>query len=195
MNFLQARLTWTGFLFPRAQKHQGSERGRLTGARVLPVVLCLLILVSLACGGGEEQLPEATVVPEVLQAQRFELMDAEGKVRMVMSVLEGGRPSLALLDAAGEARAWMFLSTDGHPRLVLTDTPLLVLADAQDEIRSVLRLEPDGAPVFGLIDESGATRSVIQLLSDGTPVFLLTDGDGEVIWSPLIDGQPLSANP
>ena len=84
----------------------------------------------------------------------------------------------------------MFLNDNGQPRLVLTDTPLFALVDAQDELRTVLRLEDDGTPVFGLNDGNGATRSVIQLLSDGTPVIILTDSDGELLWSPFQELVP-----
>ena len=194
MNFLQARLprpeTRRPCLEAPGKGHPRPQRGSLARFRALPVVLALLVLISLACGGSEEEPPEAPVVPEVLQAQRFEVVDAAGVVRAQLSLLEGGRPSLTLMDTAGKPRAWMFLNADGQPRLVLTDTPLFALADAQDELRTVLRLADDGSPIFELNDGTGAARTVMQLLSDGTPVILLTDTEGEILWTPIQELVP-----
>ena len=125
MNFLQARLPRPETRRPCLEAPGKGHPSSLARFRALPVVLALLVLISLACGGSEEEPPEAPVVPEVLQAQRFEVVDAAGVVRAQLSLLEGGRPSLTLMDAAGKPRAWMFLNADGQPRLILTDTPSL----------------------------------------------------------------------
>lgn len=173
--------------------------GALTLTRLL--VLGLLgasTLTLTACSGGLSEdeiqaridqgvakaLADAQAKPAAaLQAQRFELVDASGTPRALLTTLEGGRPSLSLLDQTGEARAWIYLSSEGAPRLVLTDRPLFVLADQKDELRSVLRLEADGTPSFALGDAAGTFRTLIRLAPDGTPAVLLQDKDGKSVWA------------
>ena len=54
-----------------AQGHQKSQRGFLARFLPLAVGLATVVFFSLACGGAEDEFPEAAVAPEVLQAQRF----------------------------------------------------------------------------------------------------------------------------
>lgn len=124
-----------------------------------------------------------TTSQPVLRAERFEVVDKNGKIRALLTTLEDGRPTLALVDESGEFRVWLFLSQDGSPKLVLTNKPFLVLTDAAGEFRLVLRLDQDGSPSLGLTDATGKFRSVMRLESDGSPVLLLNDNQGNVIWS------------
>ncbi len=135
-------------------------------------------------------LPTPAPLPNVLKAERFEVVGKDGKVRAFLSILEDGRPTLALLDDKGELRAWLFLSADGSPRLVLSHKGLLVLTDAKGEFRSLLRLDQAGSPTLALSDGAGNIRSVLGLGEDGSPTLVLRDKEGKIIWFAPVAGAP-----
>jgi hypothetical protein len=56
-------------------------------------------------------------VAEVIRAQRFELVDAEGRVRGALSLDEEGNPRVCLCDKEGQVRAGLRLDSDGMPHL------------------------------------------------------------------------------
>ena len=65
------------------------------------VVVCLVVMVAaIAYAAGRASAPEAApdAVAEVIRAQRFELVDAEGKVRGALGM---GRGQLVLAFADG----------------------------------------------------------------------------------------------
>ena len=121
----------------------------------------------------------------MVRAERLEIVDAKGNPRVVMDILEDGRPSLILLDEQGVFRSWMFLSQDGSPHLVLVDNPRLVLMDKNNQVRVAQLLDGNDQPVLSLRDLAGTVRSELSLGEDGTPIARLYDADGEVIWTPL----------
>lgn len=86
---------------------------------VLTLAACVVVTVAaVACAPGRAR----TEAPEVIRAQRFELVDGEGRVRGALEVgLPDDSPGLILLDDKGELRAGLGLLPDGGPRLELSD--------------------------------------------------------------------------
>jgi len=56
---------------------------------------------------------------EVVRANRFELVDSEGKVRAALTLDGEGNPGLSLSDGDGNVRASLVLGREGIPRLNL----------------------------------------------------------------------------
>ena len=56
-------------------------------------------------------------VAEVMRARRFELVDAEGRVRGALDLDDGGNPRVCLCDKEGNVRAGLRLDSDGMPHL------------------------------------------------------------------------------
>ncbi len=148
--------------------------------RAVPLALGVLsvALVLSGCGGskGEE-------TRSVVKTKRLEIVDDAGAARVVMTTIDGARPSLTLLDDKGNPRAWIFLSANGAPNLVLVDNPRLALLDGAGEIRSAQRLDEQGSPVFTQFDATGGIRSMLRLGQDGTPLLELYDASGRPIWT------------
>jgi hypothetical protein len=67
--------------------------------------------------GKETEMGEA--LPEAVQVQRLELVDAQGQVRACLALDKDGLPGLTLSDAEGHARASLTLGREGIPRLIL----------------------------------------------------------------------------
>ena len=70
---------------------------------VVLAVLVVLAAIALAYAAGQAK----AAAPEVVRAQRFEVVDAEGRVRIALAMggENGQSPGLALLDAKGKSRA------------------------------------------------------------------------------------------
>ena len=82
---------------------------------VLVVSLCVVAAAAAAFGAGKG------AAPDVVQAQRFELVDAEGELRARLSVAPTIGPSLFLYDDRGQVRVRLRLTRDGCPSLELWD--------------------------------------------------------------------------
>ena len=80
---------------------------------LIPAVCLVVTVVALAYAAG------TTSAPEVIGAQKFELVDAEGRVRAALEVKDDGTAQLELCDEKGRPRAAVGLETDGTPALVL----------------------------------------------------------------------------
>ncbi len=142
------------------------------GSVLLVAALVLSVLALLASRQGD-----------VVKAQRFEVVDSRGATRVIMTTLEGSRPSVSLLDDAGEARAWLFLSRDGSPNMVLQNGSRLIFADKNGDIRALERLDTDGSPVISFADASGKIRVVQRLDGSGTPLLEFYGPDGKAVWT------------
>lgn len=135
------------------------------------------LLVS-SCGGSVANAVQANV-----KTQRLEIVDNNGVTRMVMTTIDGSRPSLALVDKDGKDRAWLFLSEDGSPNMILIDGARLVQMDKNGEIRFAQRLDKDGLPVFSLMDADGQVRTMVRLGKDGSPALGTFDAKGNLSWA------------
>ena len=61
-------------------------------------------------------------------------------------------------------------------------TPGLGLADAEGEVRAVVRVDEEGSPSVELRNEAEKTRATLELRDDGSGVVRLFDKDGAVVW-------------
>jgi hypothetical protein len=100
--------------------------------------------------------PTAAPAPGTVEAQRFVLRDARGRVGATLAWERDGGPRLALADALGRDRAVVSVSADGWPGLTLLDR------DGQTA-RATLVVGPDGAPGLALFDAAGRPRLAAAL--------------------------------
>ena len=145
------------------------------------LALGFAILLTASCSGTDDD----DDIKSVVRTERLEIVDANGIPRVVLDILDDGRPSVILLDEQGAFRSWMFLSQDGSPNLVLLGNPRFALLDQDSKVRAALHLDSNGQPVLTLRDVTSAVRSELSLRVDGSPILRLYDANGEVIWTPL----------
>jgi hypothetical protein len=109
---------------------------------IVVVALCLIVTVAaVAYAAGK------TSAPEVIQAQRFELVDSEGKVRAVLGMADDGGSGLAVMGEGGRARLAMGTKADGSVGLAVlreTGTPVVAIG-----------LGADGAAGLAVLDKQG----------------------------------------
>lgn len=118
-------------------------------------VVCLLVAVG-AVGYGAGK---ADAVPEVVRAQKFELVDATGRVRAALMFKVGGWPKPG---AEGES----------EEEIEIEQIPELVLFDEQGTKRATLNVDRHGS-WFGLRRETGKLGAVVyaSYRNDGLGVF------------------------
>ena len=110
---------------------------------IIIVVVCLVVTVAaVAYAAGQAK----TAAPEVVRAQKFEVVDAGGRVRGELGMVEGG-PALILYDEKGGKRAYLWFSPATQPQLTFIDWKGLP--------RAWLLLSPDGRPDLALFDGKG----------------------------------------
>jgi hypothetical protein len=146
-------------------------------ATVLSAVCLLATVVAMAYAAGKTKAPAVAV----MRAQRFELVDDEGKVWATLGFEKPAgaakaRPtsrqvSLRLLDRSGAVRARLGLSQEGG-------VPELELQTGRAGAR--LDLREGGEPKLSLRDANGRT-GVALLSSVIGSVLLLPDQDGEAL--------------
>lgn len=129
---------------------------------------------------------------QVVEAERFVLVDADRHMRAELSMTESGPrlrfldsqgqpilvlgmgPSMAglgMFDASGKGRMLLGVATDG--------TPGLFLYSQETRLRAGLVAPPDQSASFGLFDGSGRGRARLTVEQDGTAhlIFFGTSGD------------------
>ena len=115
------------------------------------------------------QKPPARAV----EAERFILRDAAGRVRA--ELLVDGDQSVAL----------RFKDADGMPRLTVgteNGAALIVLNEQGGKLRAGLVSLPHGAPGLNLYDAAGKPRAELSLNRDGAPALTFNDRDGFATW-------------
>ena len=106
---------------------------------------------------------------QVVRAQRFEVVDEEGKRRGRFDSLPNGAVRLVFYDNDGKVRTGLLVATNGAPGLQFWDQnnkPVSVFSD------SVTLLDPDGQP-----------RARMSVSAHGNPAITLYDEEGKVAWS------------
>ncbi len=85
---------------------------------IVIAVLCLLVAVAaVAWAAGQEKVS----APQVIRAQKFEVVDEKGAVRAEFGLTELAGGGVALCDENGKARAGIAVSDMGPVNLTLTD--------------------------------------------------------------------------
>ena len=160
----------------------------------------LAAVVSLALSLAAQAATEPKAAP-VVRAERFELVDSEGKVRAALGVTpddqmaltmfdregtalmqlllagseNGGKGGLALLDKEGQARVWIgFLPDDRSAVLVLGGNPGQPVGG--------LTMKPDGAVSLVLKGKEGRSEATVEVTAEGEPHLRLKGEDGRVLF-------------
>ncbi len=124
--------------------------------------------VALATLGGA--IPRGRIV----EAQKFVLRDAEGRVRAELGPADSNR-SIAL----------RFKDEIGSPRLILgveNESSLLALSDRTGRPRVGVVTLADGAPGLTFYDATGRARAELGLGREGDPSAALLDARGGPVW-------------
>jgi hypothetical protein len=124
-------------------------------SRVTPILIAGLLSTIVTLGvphlpwraAGSAGAQGAT---SVVRAQRFELVDANGTLRGVMSMTSDGRPIVALLDEAGQVRVTMDQN------------------------------QAEGEYGFGIVDGQGTTRFAVATTKRGFVGLNVRDGAGTI---------------
>lgn len=101
-----------------------------------------------------------------VEAERFLLRDAGGRIRAVLHTRADGSPLLEFRDVAGNRRASLGL---------LADAAHVSLSDAEGKGGATLRAQPNGRANLTLTDRNGTRRAVLLLADDGAPTLALSD--------------------
>ena len=127
---------------------------RLHWAIALAAVCIAVVIGVVACGAGN-----AGDVPEVVRAQRFEVVDQKGVLRAVLGLTKqsGGGVSLALCDENGKARAGISVSDLGGAGITIAD---------ERETPRILMTVHAGFTSVQLL--SGKARTLSEVLPGGT---------------------------
>ena len=177
----------------RLERHVG--RWKLVAA-LGPVALAVAVLtgpgVPARAKGLDEWAARPGLAPAVVEAQRFVLSDASGRVRATLGAGEDGTPSLTFVDADGEARAalgprYLFLAGDDGVTAVKLlvnpgGTPALRMEKA-GRLRAVLGMTADGTLALGFYGRDGKGRALLDVAADGSPGLTLFHTSGRVAWS------------
>jgi len=114
-----------------------------------------LFLLLTACGLAEQPAkPQAA--GKVVEAEKFVLRDAEGKVRAELGFRDG-EPGLVLRDGQGKPRTRLAVLADGSSSITLYDK--------EGTGRAVLRVKPDGEPQVDFQDKHGKVRAGLPRVS------------------------------
>lgn len=111
--------------------------------------------------------------PAVLEAQRFVLKDADGKVRAELSTARDNEPKLWLFDADGRRRLEVSMLNNGSAGVWLFDD--------RERIRAGMSFV-EGEPALHLRDKEGRDRAKLTLVM-GEPSLFLWGQDGQALWS------------
>ena len=111
---------------------------------VVAAVSLVVAIAAVAYAAGK------TSAPEVIRAQAFEVVDAEGKVCAVLGLRGDGGGNLDLSDAKGLKRATLSVLPTGGP--------VLMLSDARGEERATLTVHR-----LTMRDETGGERATLTV--------------------------------
>lgn len=145
-------------------------------------------LVAVAVMGAAGTTPASNTV----RATRFEVVDATGRVRAVLSARVDG-PGLVLLDAKGTERVALVTTEAGGPVLFLNsaagkkqallamwkaDGPELEMYDAAGQTRAMLMVYK-GQPALYLNNAAGKKRAAVAVDDTGSQLELFDDAQHE----------------
>lgn len=122
------------------------------------------------------QVP-ATRGTKVIEAERFVLLDTNGRTRAILGAGPQGY-ALAFYDANGKGRLVVGVDAAG---------PNLGLLDANEMLRILLGITLKGWPVLGLLDANGKTRAELAIEAQG-PSLSLFDAANKIVRAKLAMG-------
>lgn len=166
------------------------------------IVYPILALLCWAVLGGRSHIGSQSAfagepAPTVVTAQRFRLVDADGKERASLAAPSESQQAwgLSFLGADGKDHVFIGLQGDGSSLASLTDndgvarivfrvssqgTAMVILNDKSGKSRLGLDVGSDGVPGMTILDQTGTPRA--RFCIDGGSPSILSDVDGEVLW-------------
>jgi len=150
---------------------------RIKWAIVLAAVCVVVTVAAVAYAAGKA----TGGVPDVIRAQRFEVVDSQGRVRVALSVADedtGSASTLVLFDGEGKRGAVLRVMANGG---------LFALSDDKGQPCAALIACPAG-PRLEMYDEAGRIRTVVlaaptvgnaKLRNRGLVVL---DENGDPVW-------------
>lgn len=142
--------------------------------------------------------PGAASQPQVIRTRAIELVDAEGRIRGTLDVVNR-RPSLWLYGDDGRRRAGLGVGIGGVSEFMLADregrsrlslragaekAAEIRIADAEGRTRLGLWVGYDDAPGIWLLDELARPRIGMKVLSGGIArLWLLEESTGRVLFT------------
>lgn len=160
------------------------ELNMIPMGRVLLVVACVSasLIGGMILNGAQDVKPEK----KVIQAERFELVDASGRIRALFETDRDGSPGIQLFDKSGQARAKVALDKNGEPEIVPTDkggrTPAPAKASGIPDVvqaHSIQLVDKDGQlygswdiiqgySVLTLVDPKTKARAKLSMFGEGS---------------------------
>jgi hypothetical protein len=101
-----------------------------------------------------------SVVPEVIEAQRFVVKDASGKSIAALGADRDGAPLLVLMNSDGRLAATLDVTSQKKPTLTLYD--------GAGKSRVVLAVDADGSPALAMNDKTGTPRVGLAVATQGS---------------------------
>ncbi|HET6781607.1 MAG TPA: hypothetical protein VFH67_05900, partial [bacterium] len=129
----------------------------ISGAFILSVVLLLVFGLV---------VPRARSQSQVVRARGFEIVDASGRLRILLDAVNN-KPSLWFFDSAGRRRLGLTVSA--------LDAPALVLSDDQGHSRIALSVGTERAAEVRLTDSNGRPRIGVWITNRNEPGVWLFD--------------------
>ena len=155
------------------ERLEALERGLSAAKRRNKYLLIGLVLLAVAWAfTSTTGTVQAQTGENVVRAERFELVDSEGRVRAGLGVFNG-MPGLLLYDANGTNRVELSVSDRGTG---------LFLYDANETPRAKLLASDDGS-ALGLFDTNGKHRAGLTVLAEIGPELYLWDANEHLLWS------------
>jgi hypothetical protein len=150
-------------------------------------------------GGAPAAAQTEGLLPQVLKARSFQLVDERGAERARLGFGPDGAPFLELRDAAGKTAAELSaepgggsglklyrggLANGGAALYVLPDggSGLALFRTVVGKTRAGLSLAPDGSSGVELRDASGNVRAALVAPLDGSPFLDLYGAGGDLLW-------------
>jgi hypothetical protein len=124
-------------------------------------------------GLGAVALMGQKPAPRVVEAERFVLRDAAGRIRAELGV------------ESEQSVALRFRDADSMPRLSVgteNGASVVVLNEQGGKVRTALVTLPHGAPALTLYDTGGKHRAELALTREGAPALTILDRDGFLAW-------------
>jgi hypothetical protein len=111
--------------------------------------------------------------PRVVEAERFVLRDAAGRVRAELGM--DTEQSVTLRFKDGDSMPRLSVGTENGAAVV-------VLNEQGGKVRAGLVTLPHGAPALTLYDTNGKNRAELALTREGAPALTILDRDGFLAW-------------
>ena len=151
-----------------------------------------IVMAVLLCGGGLAGLKSQD--SKILRAERFEVVDPNGILRMTIGTANTHAPHIVMYDMDEKSRMNLGLNLIGTPMLYQFDkegtlrmrvgldeigNPEIAQLDSDKKFRMVLDLGSQGAPRFAQFDKEQKSRMQLSLSEGGMPHLRMKDNDDE----------------